>query len=199
MPVAVNLLGTVERVVWSMGMEGPEELEALGERLALLQQPRPPKGLKEATRFGGLLLDLLKARPDLDLTPCQQEVFKGAEVNLDRLPLLRPWPKDAGPVITLGLVITKDPETGVPDVGVYRLQKQSPNTATVHRLSVRGGARHLRKAAALGKPLEVAVAIGVHPLLVMAAATPIPVQLSEWLFAGIYAGEGVRAGRAARP
>jgi 4-hydroxy-3-polyprenylbenzoate decarboxylase len=63
---------------------------------------------------------------------------------------------------------------------------------TVHWLSVRGGARHLRKAAALGKKLEVAIAIGVHPLLVMAAATPIPVQLSEWLFAGIYAGEGVR-------
>lgn len=95
-------------------------------------------------------------------------------------------------MITLGLVITKDPETGVPNVGVYRLQRQSANTMTVHWLSVRGGARHLRKAAALGRPLEVAVAIGVHPLLVMAAATPIPVQLSEWLFAGIYAGEGVR-------
>ena len=65
---------------------------------------------------------------------------------------------------------------------------------TVHWLSVRGGARHLRKAAALGKKLEVAVAIGVHPLLVMAAATPIPGQLSEWLFAGIYAGEGRASG-----
>jgi len=60
---------------------------------------------------------------------------------------------------------------------------------------VRGGARHLRKAAAMGRKLEVAVAIGVHPLLVMAAATPIPVQLSEWLFAGLYAGEGVRLAR----
>lgn len=119
-------------------------------------------------------------------------MFKGDQVNLDALPLLRPWPGDAGGVVTLGLVITKDPETGVPNVGVYRLQRQSMNTMTVHWLSVRGGARHLRKAMALGKPLEVAVAIGVHPLLVMAAATPIPVQLSEWLFAGIYAGEGVR-------
>ena len=92
----------------------------------------------------------------------------------------------------MGLVITKDPETGVPNVGVYRLQRQSAKSMTVHWLSVRGGARHLRKAAAMNKKLEVAVAIGVHPLLVMAAATPIPVQLSEWLFAGLYAGEGVR-------
>ena len=69
MPVAVNLLGTQERVLWSLGMEQPEELEALGERLALLQQPRPPKGAREAVRFGSVLLDVLRARPDLDLTP----------------------------------------------------------------------------------------------------------------------------------
>jgi 4-hydroxy-3-polyprenylbenzoate decarboxylase len=192
-PVAVNLMGTVERVLWSMGMEEAEELEALGERLALLQQPRPPKTLGETVRFGSVLLDVLKARPDLDLIPpCHQQVFKGESVNLDALPLLRPWQGDGGRIITLGLVITKDPENGTPNVGVYRLQQQSINTMTVHWLSVRGGARHLRKAAALGRPLEIAIAIGVHPLLVMAAATPIPVQLSEWLFAGLYAGEGVR-------
>ncbi|MEB3322587.1 MAG: UbiD family decarboxylase [Synechococcaceae cyanobacterium] len=193
MPVAVNLLGTVQRVVWSLGMEEADELEALGERLALLQQPRPPKGAAELRRFGGVLWDLVKARPDRRLLPpCQQEVLQGDAVDLNRLPLLRPWPGDAGGVITLGLVITKDPESGVPNVGVYRLQRQSATTMTVHWLSVRGGARHLRKAQALGRPLEVAVAIGVHPLLVLAAATPIPVQLSEWLFAGLYAGEGVR-------
>ena len=193
MPVAVNLLGTVERVVWSMGLEHPEQLEDLGERLALLQQPRPPKGLGETKKFARVFWDLVKARPDRDLLPpCRQQVFEGDQVNLDNIPLIRPWPGDAGGVITLGLVITKDPETGVPNVGVYRLQKQSGNTMTVHWLSVRGGARHLRKAAALGQKLEIAIAIGVHPLLVMAAATPIPVQLSEWLFAGIYAGEGVR-------
>ncbi|MFN5222244.1 MAG: UbiD family decarboxylase domain-containing protein, partial [Cyanobacteriota bacterium] len=156
MPVAVNLLGTVERVLWSMGMEQPGELEALGEKLALLQQPRPPKGLGELKSYGGLAWDLLRALPDRDLTPaCQQVVLRGDEVNLETLPLLRPWPGDAGGVITLGLVITKDPETGTPNVGVYRLQRQSINTMTVHWLSVRGGARHLRKAAAMGKKLEI--------------------------------------------
>ena len=196
MPVAVNLMGTLERVLWSMGMESPGELENLGERLALLQQPRPPKGIRELSRFGGVLWDLIKARPDRDLTPpCRQQVTRDDEVNLNKLPLLRPWPGDAGGVITLGLVITKDPDTGVPNVGVYRLQRQSRNTMTVHWLSVRGGARHLRKAAQRGHPLDIAVAIGVHPLLIMAAATPIPVQLSEWLFAGLYGGEGVRLTR----
>ncbi len=193
MPVAVNLLGTMERVVWSMGLDKAEELETLGEKLALLQQPKLPKDFQETKEFANVIWDLIKARPDLDLTPpCQQNILNEKELNLDKLPLIRPWPKDANTVITLGLVITKDPETKTPNVGVYRLQRQSAKTMTVHWLSVRGGARHLRKAAAMGIELEIAIAIGVHPLLVMAAATPIPVDLSEWLFAGLYAGQGVR-------
>ena len=192
-PVAVNLLGTIERVVWSMGLKDAKELEHLGEKLALLQQPKPPKGTKELLAFGGIAWDLIKARPDKDLTPpCHQNIVKEKDLDLNNLPLIKPWPNDSGEIITLGLVITKDPETGVPNVGVYRLQRQSPKTMTVHWLSVRGGARHLRKAAKMGKKLEIAIAIGVHPILIMAAATPIPVQLSEWLFAGLYAGEGVR-------
>ena len=192
-PVAINLLGTMERVVWSMGLENAQELENLGKKLSLLQQPRPPKGIKETKDFIEVFWNLFQARPDYDLTPpCHQVILKNDEVNLNTLPLIRPWPKDANGVITLGLIITKDPETGVPNVGVYRLQKQSSQSMSVHWLSVRGGARHLRKASEMGKKLEIAIAIGVHPLLVMAAATPIPVQLSEWLFAGLYAGEGVR-------
>tara|TARA_Y100001968_G_scaffold329978_1_gene380597 strand:+ start:427 stop:2004 length:1578 start_codon:yes stop_codon:yes gene_type:complete len=195
-PVAVNLMGTLERVVWSMGLDNAEQLEDIGKKLALLQQPKPPKGIKEIHNLANVLWDLVMARSDIDLTPpCHQKIIKGKDLNLYELPLIRPWPKDAGGIISLGLVITKDPETKIPNIGVYRLQRQSAQSMTVHWLSVRGGARHLRKAAALGQKLEVAVAIGVHPLLVMAAATPIPVQLSEWLFAGLYAGEGVRLTR----
>jgi 4-hydroxy-3-polyprenylbenzoate decarboxylase len=118
MPVAVNTLGTVERVVWSMGLERAEQLEELGSRLAILQQPRPPKDLKETKQFARVFWDLVKARPDRDLVPpCRQQVFLGDDVNLDQIPLIRPWPGDAGGVITLGLVITKDPETGRPKCG----------------------------------------------------------------------------------
>ncbi len=195
-PVAINLLGTFERVIWSMGLESAEELEDLGKRLSLLQQPKPPKGFKETKDFARVFWDLIKSRPDTDLTPpCHQRVFNENELNLNELPLIRPWPKDAGGVITMGLVITKDPETGIENVGIYRLQRHSAKTMSVHWLSVRGGARHLQKAASKGQKLEVAVALGVHPLLIMAAATPIPIQLSEWLFAGLYAGEGVRLTR----
>ncbi|MCS6812706.1 MAG: UbiD family decarboxylase [Cyanobacteria bacterium] len=191
-PVAVNLLGTVERVCWAMNMEHPDELEALGKKLALLYQPRPPKKLSQAIELGSVLFDVLKAKPGIDLLPaCQQVVLKGDAVDLTQLPLLRVYPGDAAPVLTLGLMITKDCETGIPNVGVYRLQLQSKTTMTVQWLSVRGATRHLRKAAERGKQLEVAVAVGVDPLVILAAATPLPVDLSEWLFAGLYSGRGI--------
>lgn len=191
-PVAVNLMGTVERICWAMNMEHPLELEDLGKKLAMLQQPKPPKKISQAIDFGKVLFDVVKAKPGRDFFPaCQQVVIQGNDLDLNQIPMIRPYPGDAGKIITLGLVITKDCETGVPNVGVYRLQLQSQNTMTVHWLSVRGGARHLRKAAERGKKLEVAIALGVDPLIIMAAATPIPVDLSEWLFAGLYGGSGV--------
>jgi 4-hydroxy-3-polyprenylbenzoate decarboxylase len=186
-------MGTVERICWAMNRSHPQELEELGKKLAMLQQPKPPKKLSQAVDFGKVLFDVLKAKPGKSfLPPCQEVTIKGEQLNLNHLPLIRPYPGDAGKIITLGLVITKDWETGTPNVGVYRLQLQSKNTMTVHWLSVRGGARHLRKAAERGKKLEVAIALGVDPMIIMAAATPIPVDLSEWLFAGLYGGSGVQ-------
>lgn len=192
MPLAINTLGTLERVCWAFGMDKPEELEAIGQKLALLYQPRPPKKLSQAIDLAKALFDVVKAKPDRDLFPaCHQVVLKDEAVDLTRLPLLRVYPGDADRVMTLGLMVTKDPETQVPNVGVYRLQLQSKNTMTVQWLSVRGPSRHLRKAAARGEKLEVAIALGVDPLLILAAATPLPVDLSEWLFAGLYSGQGV--------
>jgi 4-hydroxy-3-polyprenylbenzoate decarboxylase len=191
-PVAINCLGTEERVCWAMNMEKPAELETLGAKLGMLQQPKPPKKISQAIEFGKLLFDVLKAKPGRNFfPPCQEVIVEGDNLDLNKIPMIRPYPGDAGRIITLGLVITKDCETGIPNVGVYRLQLQSSTTMTVHWLSVRGGARHLRKAAQQGKKLEIAIALGIDPLLIMAAATPIPVDLSEWLFAGLYGGSGV--------
>lgn len=191
-PVAVNVMGTVERICWAMNKENPQELEALGQKLSMLQQPKPPKKLSQAVEFGKVLFDVLRAKPGRDLfPPCHQVVVKDDQLDLNQIPMIRPYAGDAGKIITLGLVITKDCETGIPNVGVYRLQLQSSKTMTVHWLSVRGGARHLRKAAERGQKLEVAIALGVDPLIIMAAATPIPVDLSEWLFAGLYGESGV--------
>lgn len=155
-PVAINLMGTVERICWAMNMEHPEELETLGKKLALLYQPRPPKTVSQAIDLGQALFSVIKAKPNRDFFPaCQQVVLKDDEVDLTKLPLLRVYPDDANKVITLGLMVTKDCENKSVNVGVYRLQLQSKNTMTVQWLSVRGATRHLRKAAERGQKLEV--------------------------------------------
>jgi len=134
-PVLVNAMGTVERICWALNRSDPQELEALGEKLALLQQPKPPKKLSQAVEFGKVLFDVLKAKPGRNFfPPCQEVVVSEGELDLNQLPLIRPYPGDAGKIITLGLVITKDCETGTPNVGVYRLQLQSDKTMTVHWL-----------------------------------------------------------------
>lgn len=112
-PVVVNLLGTVERICWAMKMEKPEELEDLGRKLAMLQQPKPPKKISQAIDFGKVLFDVLKAKPGGSFfPPCQQVVVEQEELDLGLIPMLRPYPKDAGKNITLGLVITKDSNGG---------------------------------------------------------------------------------------
>ena len=122
-----------------MNMEKPEQLEDLGRKLALLQQPKPPKKIAQAVEFGKVLFDVLRAKPSRDyFPPCQQIVIEGDDLDLNSLPLIRPYSGDAGKIVTLGLVITKDCETGTPNVGVYRLQLQSKNTMTVQWLSIRG-------------------------------------------------------------
>jgi len=92
-PLAVNVMGTVERVCWAMNMEQPAELEDLGKKLALLYQPRPPKKVSQAVEMGKALFDVLKAKPWRDfLPPCHQVVLKDNEVDLTKLPLLRVYP-----------------------------------------------------------------------------------------------------------
>ncbi|MHC5833191.1 MAG: UbiD family decarboxylase domain-containing protein, partial [Nostoc sp.] len=90
----------------------PEELETLGKKLSMLQQPKPPKKISQAIDFGKVLFDVLKAKPGWDFFPaCQLVVLQGDDLDLHKLPLIRPYIGDAGKIITLGLVITKDCET----------------------------------------------------------------------------------------
>ncbi len=94
-PVAINLMGTVERICWAMNLNKPEELEDLGKKLALLQQPKPPKKLSQAIDFGKVLFDVLKAKPSRNFFPaCQQVILEGDEVDLKKIPMIRPYPGD---------------------------------------------------------------------------------------------------------
>jgi 4-hydroxy-3-polyprenylbenzoate decarboxylase len=115
--------------------------------------------------------------------PCQEIVEPDG--GLDELPILRTWPEDGGPFITLPLVITRDPETGMRNIGTYRMQVFDRRTTGMHWQRHKGGAQHHRVAERLGRRLEVAVALGADPVLTYAATAPMPEGLDELMLAGV--------------
>ena len=191
-PVLCNLFGTPERVALGMGQENVSALRDIGELLAFLKEPEPPKGL----------LDLWEKRHDfkqvlnmpvkvVKKAPCQQIVLEGDQVDLDKLPIQTCWPGDAAPLVTWALAITRGPEKERQNLGIYRMQKIAKNKLIMRWLAHRGGALDYRdfQKKNPGKPYPVAIALGADPATTLGAVTPVPDTLSEYAFAGLLRGE----------
>lgn len=192
MPVLANLFGTPERVALAMGVglgkSYQPALKEIGELLAYLKEPDPPKGLKDAWEKLPLLKKVLSMSPKtVKQTPFQQLVQEGDEVDLTQLPIMHCWPDDAAPLVTWPLVITQGEAGGRQNLGIYRQQLLGKNKLIMRWLAHRGGALDLQKfwRANPGKPFPVAVALGADPATILAAVTPIPDSLSEYAFAGL--------------
>jgi UbiD family decarboxylase len=111
-----------------------------------------------------------------------------SDVRLNRLPALTTWSGDGGPFITLPLVYTEHPETGVPNLGMYRLQVHDRRTTGMHWQIGKGGGFHYARAEAQGRPLPVTVFLGGPPALILAAIAPLPENVPEILLASLIAG-----------
>lgn len=191
MPVICNLFGTSRRVALSMGYDDVSALKEVGELLAFLREPAPPKGIRafwnEIPKYKNVLNMSVKTRPKAD---CQQHCFTGDAVDLDMLPIMHCWPEDVAPLITWGLTITKGPYKDRHNLGVYRLQKISKNKLIMRWMAHRGGALDFKdwQEAHPGQPFPVAVVVGADPATIVAAVTPVPDTLSEYAFAGLLRG-----------
>jgi len=191
MPVLGNLFGTPRRVALGMGEERVEALREVGELLAFLKEPEPPKGLKDAWSKWPKFKKVLDMAPKVVKgAPCQEVVWEGGEVDLSRLPVQHCWPGDVGPLITWGLTITKGPLKERQNLGIYRQQVIGRNKVIMRWLAHRGGALDFRDwcAAHPGEPFPVAVALGADPATILGAVTPVPDTLSEYQFAGLLRG-----------
>ena len=191
MPVLGNLFGTELRVALGMGQEQVSALREVGQLLAYLKEPQPPRGWKEAWDKLPVLRQVLSMGPKVvDSAPCQEVVWEGADVDLGRLPVQTCWPGDAGPLITWGLVVTRGPHKERQNLGIYRQQVIAPNKVIMRWLSTRGGALDFREhgIAHPGQPFPVAVALGADPATILGAVTPVPDTLSEYQFAGLLRG-----------
>lgn len=191
-PVLANLFGTTRRVAMAMGQEDLAALRELGKLLADLKQPEPPKGLKDAIEKLPVLKQVLNMPvKSVKKGQCQEIVIEGDDVDLSKLPIQTCWPKDAAPLVTWGLTITKGPLKKRQNLGIYRQQVIGKNKLIMRWLSHRGGALDFKDWCEKnpGKPYPVAVALGADPATTLAAVTPIPDSLSEYAFAGLLRGK----------
>ena len=191
-PVLANLFGTPERVAMGMGKENLQALREVGELLAFLKEPEPPKGIKDLWDNRGKFKQILNMPAEVvKKASCQDIVIKGENVDLGKLPIQTCWPGDAGPLITWPLVITRGPEKDRQNLGIYRQQVIGKNKLIMRWLSHRGGALdfHDWRLAHPGKAFPVAVALGADPSTILGAVTPVPDTLSEYAFAGLLRGE----------
>ena len=192
MPVVINIFGSEQRMAWALGVE---KLDDLVERVqGLLQLMHgPPEGLMNKLRTLGQLVHMGSFQPKtVRNAPCQEVVLQGDEVDLFKFPILKCWPMDGGRFITLPLVITRDPETGVQNYGTYRLQVYDRNTTGMHWQTHKVGSRHYRlHQERQGERMEVAVALGGDPASIWTGSAPLPPDMDEMTVAGFLREEGV--------
>jgi 4-hydroxy-3-polyprenylbenzoate decarboxylase len=189
-PLLINLLGSERRI--NLALES-ESLDAVASRIRGFLDFQAPQGLLDKIKMLPKLAELGSFFPKtVKKAPCK-EVVRRDGFSLLEFPILQCWPKDAGRFITWPLVITRNPETGKRNVGVYRMQVFDEKTTGMHWQTQKHGAEHFRRARAENRDgrIDVAVAIGADPVTCLAGILPIPPDLDEMMFAGFLRREPV--------
>ena len=175
-PLLINAYGSTKRMALSLGVNDVEEIA--GELNGILNA-KPPASFREALTLLGTAVELRHSKPKSGPAAFNSELSA-----LSELPIQKCWPQDAGRFLTLPMVITRDPETGVRNVGMYRMQVIDERTTFMHWQLHKTGARHWRRYVELKRRMPVAVALGGDPVLAFCATTPLPDGLDEFMLAG---------------
>ncbi|MBK9137193.1 MAG: menaquinone biosynthesis decarboxylase [Verrucomicrobia bacterium] len=205
--VAINTLGSWKRMALSLGAETVDEVAA---ELGSLMKAKPPTSFRDAIKLLSTALDLRHAKPKaVKSGPCQEVVHRfdppsprtepwpqaptisnlesrrsDSPPTLLNLPILKCWPLDGGRFITLPCVVTKDPDTGERNVGMYRMQVYDDRSTGMHWQLQKVAARHGRRYYERRERMPVAVFLGGDPVFTFAATAPLPDGLDEFLLAG---------------
>jgi 4-hydroxy-3-polyprenylbenzoate decarboxylase len=189
MPLLMNLFGTTSRMCRALGVVS---LDEIGDRIGELLKPELPHGLSGLKDALGKAAQLRAAPPKrVKKAPCQEVVYTGDEVDLNKLPGVFSWPDDGGVFLNLGLTHTKHPDTGARNLGMYRLQQQNARTVSLHWQIHKDSTSHAAIAERRGERMPVAIAFGCPPAVTYAASAPLPSDIDEYLFAGFLQRERV--------
>jgi len=179
-PVVTNIFGSTERIKIALNVEN---FESIGKEILKFLKFKP--SFFEKIEMLKNLKDVYSYFPEnVKNGVCKEVIIEEKDVDLTKFPILKLWPKDGGRFITLPMVFTKDPETGIRNVGMYRMQVFDKKTTGMHWHIHKGGADHYRKAEKINKRLEVAVVIGCDPVSMYASTAPLPQNFDEMIFAG---------------
>ena len=194
-PVAINLFGSMRRMALALGVT---DLDAIGGRITELLDLKVPEGFLGKLSLLPRLLEVAKFPPRIKsgTPPCQEVVWRGDEIDLDRIPVLTCWPEDGGPYITLTMVISKDPVRGIRNIGMYRVQQLDKRSVAMHWQRHKTGAEHMRQMAERGEKMPVCIAIGADPASMYSASAPLPPNIDEFLFAGFLRRDPVKLAKA---
>ncbi len=185
-PVVTNLFGSFERMCLSLEVN---RLDDIADRIKGLLNQASPKSLIEKLSLLPKLVEFSKYFPkQVKTAPCQ-EIIEKEDPDLSRFPILKCWPGDGQPgdegrFITLPMVFTKDPDTGRPNCGMYRIHMYDKKTTGMHWHIHKDGARHYDKYWKLGKRMPAVIAVGSDPAVIYASSAPLPEAVDEMVFAG---------------
>ena len=190
-PLAVNLFGSERRMSLALGVG---RLDDVGDALAALLNLKVPDTLFGKLAMLPQLAEVAKFPPKTigGRAPCQEIVMRGRMWTWRSSPFRSAGRKTAGPYITLPGVITRDPNTRIRNVGMYRIQVTGRNEVAMHWQRHKVGAAHWRELAKRGETMPVAIALGGDPASIYAASAPLPPSIDEFLFAGFLRKEPVR-------
>jgi 4-hydroxy-3-polyprenylbenzoate decarboxylase len=188
MPVLGNAFGSMKRL--EIGLEMTDFTE-IGKRITDMTKMDVPSGLLNKLKKLPELAKMTASFPKAETSGPVTEITS-SNTSFEDLPILKSWPNDAGKFITLGLVATKHPETGVRNLGVYRIQIIDKTHALMHWQKHKRGAHHGDISKDRGEKIPTAIIIGGEPATIFSSIAPVPEGLDKYLFAGITRKEGIK-------
>jgi len=188
MPVLGNAFGSIKRLEIALEMT---DFTEIGQRIADMTKMDIPSGLLNKIKKLPELSKMASSFPKAETSGPVTEITS-SDASFDDLPILKSWPNDAGKFITLGLVATRHPETGIRNLGVYRMQIIDKTHAVMHWQKHKRGAHHGDIAKERGEKIPVAIIIGGEPATIFSSIAPVPEGLDKYLFAGITRKEGIK-------
>src|SRR5918996_4110378 len=188
-PILGNAFGTMDLLKIALNLS---DFREIGKRITDLTKLKIPSNLFDKLKMLPKLSELGDYAPKYVESGAVTEIIETEKANLNSLPILKSFPNDAGKFITFGLTITKHPETGIRNIGVYRIQIVTDQKAIMHWQTHKRGAQHYEILKEHNKTIETAIVIGIDPSTIFSGIAPVPEGMDKFFFSGIVRKKGLK-------